>query len=176
MLCGSLCKVFNSQNREEYHRLRFKEHYSYEKLREHSKLLGEYISAMSFHRHFTKHVSPLETYRGSKEEDEWLEKKARERLDVIKEIEELLMLCKRKLEEVLRLPVKAANINALARIVSEVRQTLSYIAEHRASYLASDKLSEEESVSRFIEALEEVPPEFRERILARLRAVSENAS
>lgn len=177
MLCGSRCKVFNSPNREEYHRLRFKEHKSYQTLSDIASTKEEQISAMAFHRHFSKHVSPLETYRGSPEEDAWLDKKARERLDVIKEIEDLLTLCKRKLEESLKLPTTAPNLLAVARIVSEVRETLKYIQKHRASYLGSEKLSEEASISKLMEIIEKnVPDEFKPVVIAKLKEAEDESS
>lgn len=170
MLCGPLCKVFLSPNREEYHRLRLKERKSYKELSTIASEKEEEISAMSFHRHFRKHVSPLETYKGSNEEEEWLEKKARERFDVVKEIEDLLILCKSKLEEALKLPTNAQNITAAARIISEVRATLQYIQQHKMDYFGGEKLTEEASLSKLIEIIDqEIPEEFKPRILARLQ-------
>lgn len=169
MLCSSKCKIFRSPNRELYHKLRLHEHKSYPELAAKAKELGEDISMMSFHRHFNKHVSPLEVYRGSPEEERWLEQKARERLDVVREIEELLVLCKRKLEEALRLPANAPNITAVARIVSEIRMTLDYIQKHKATYLGTEKLSEEASISRLIDIIDkEIPDEYKGRVLAKL--------
>lgn len=171
LLCGPRCKVLLSPNREEYHRLRFKEHQSFINLSRIAKeRFDEQISHMSFNRHFKKHVSPLETYKGSPEEDEYLEKKAQERLNLLDEIESNLLTLKKMSEEAAKLPMKAANINAFSRLASEFRMTLQYVAQHKEAYLGgSEKLADENVISKIMDALKEIPEEYRKAVLEKLK-------
>ncbi len=167
-ICDERCKVGKSPHLEEYDRARLKEHKSYLELADMAKLKGEEISHMTFWRHYSKHVSPLKYYPDSVEEDKYIQRKHKERINLLEEIESNLKLLKRKAEEAKDLPVNASNLSAFARLANEFRQTLKYIAEHRVAYMGEGKADEEDSIRRFINALDEIPEEYRDKVIHRL--------
>jgi len=167
------CRVAKSLHREKYDELRFKKNFTFEQLAEVSKQLGENISKATFFRHYTYHVKPaLETYVRMNASEEWLKARAKEELDMYSEIMSNLSILREKVEEACKLPLSAPNIAALTNLAGEIRKTLQYIVENKEKLVGvRNELTEDILLSHLVQIIDELPPEQREKLKARVEAL-----
>jgi len=172
MLCPGQCKVHKSPNREEYHRLRFEEHKSFEALANIAAEKGESISHMAFHRHFTRHNPPRVAPLTVKEET-WIDEQRQKRIAMLEEIESNLTTLRDMTERLKTADMsKTRNVHALVKVCTETRLTLEFVTKHKELMLGADKYSEEDLIQKILSALDEVPDEYKANVIAKLKRKS----
>jgi len=171
-LCHKRCKVLLSPNKEFYDRMRLQEGKSYKELEKLALEKGEKIHYLQFFKHYSRHVSPAaELIREAiKRDDEWARKEVEEKLDLVKEIERNLQLCKMLAEHASKMKIDAKNITAITRLMSEIRLTLQFVMTLREKLTGKieKSASEEELMSRVISALAILPEDQRTLVIRKL--------
>jgi len=174
---SSRCKVCNSPHLLEYHKLFLLEKYSYEKLSEYAKTLGEDISRESFRNHFTKHVLPyikaVSQVEAGKFTSEFIREKLREEQNIISSIQHKLQQLETLIDSLMKDPdVKSGDpvkLKTLKDLMAEVRLTQESYLRIRKQYLKETLSDKDKMYEDFKHAIEGCCPSCIEKIIKKLQ-------
>jgi len=174
---SSRCKVCISPHVTEYHKLYLLEKYDFNKLVEYARTLNEDISYNSFRNHMINHLLPYIKARQEVETNTFTSSYIKERLkeeeNIITSIQNKLKNLETIIDSLVKDPlVKSGDptkLKVLKDLMAEVRLTQESYLRIRKRYLKETTSDQNKMVQDFKKAIEDIPVQYIERIITRLR-------
>jgi len=167
-------KIAESPHREEYERLLIEGKMTLDELSAFAKSKGENISRQAFHAYRHKHLKPIQrALETIKRSEYYVDEKVRQELDILETIEKNLRKCMYLSEVASKAPLTPANLSAIASLQREIRLGLEMISKTRGKMgFGIEKKTEQDIISIIVEALKDIPKEYQQIVIARLKGLT----